>query len=58
MKYFNWVIKNTNNGQFMVCYRECGTDSVRKVYKTFDEAYKAAKAYNFGDEPINEVVNH
>lgn len=58
--YITYVIKNTNKDEFMVCYREGRVDSLRatNIYKTYEEAYKVAKAYNFGREPVDETRHH
>ena len=58
MNYFNWVIKNTNNNEFMVCHREGRTDSLWRIFKTFEEAHSYAKGCNFGNEPIDETKHH
>lgn len=58
--YTKYVIKNTNTNEFMVCYRECLTDGLAtgRLYKTFEEAYKVAKIYGSGREPIDETRHH
>ncbi len=58
--YITYVIKNTNKDKFMVCYRECMVDRLAAwmVYDTYEEAYKVAKAYNFGNEPVDETKHH
>ena len=58
--YITYVIKNTNNDEFMVCRREGKVDSLRatNIYKTYEESYKVAKAYNFGREPMDETRHH
>ena len=58
--YITYVIKNTNKDKFMVCYREGMVDSLRatNIYETYEEAYKVAKAYNFGHEPMDETRHH
>ena len=58
--YITYVIKNTNNDEFMVCRREGKVDSLRatNIYKTYEESYNVAKAYNFGREPMDETRHH
>lgn len=58
MRYTKWVVKNTNSNEFMVCARQCDTDSLWRIYKTFEEAYCNARAYGFGAEPIDETRHH
>lgn len=58
--YFTYVIQNTNTDEFMVCRREGRVDRLNAwmVYKTYEEAYKVAKGYNFGREPVDETRHH
>lgn len=56
-----YIIKNTNNNKFMVVNRIglCETLATFKMYNTYEEAYKTAKAYCFkGNEPIDETKHH
>ena len=40
-KYITYVIKNTNNDEFMVCRREGKVDSLlaTNIYQAYDEPY-------------------
>ena len=60
MNYTTYVIKNTNDNKFMVCYREglCESWATGRFYNTFAEAYEMAKAYGFGEEPKDETRHH
>lgn len=57
-RYFDYVIKNTNDNRFMVSYREGKCDSLHSLHKTYEEAYKEAKAYLCGEEPTDETRHH
>lgn len=59
-RYFDYVIKNTNKDKFCVCYREGLCDSLRatNIFETYEEAYRVAKAYLFGQEPTDETRHH
>ena len=58
--YTTYVIKNTNKDKFMVCHRAGMVDSLAAwmIYDTYEEAYKVARAYNFGREPVDETRHH
>ena len=49
-----WSVCATNDGRFMVCWREGLTSGCWAVCDTYDEAYRRAKAMGFGREPIVE----
>ncbi len=53
--YQQWGVCMTNKGEFMVCWKEGLTRGCWDVYKTYEQAYKTAKAMGFGREPIDEV---
>ena len=54
------VIKNTSNEKFMVCSRTglCESLTTPYTYETYEEAYRVAKAYGWGREPIDETRHH
>jgi len=56
--YTTYVIKNTNDNRFMVAHREFGVDSRHSVHDTYEAAYKEAKIWNWGREPIDETKHH
>lgn len=58
--YMTYVIKNSNKDEFMVCWREGMVDghNAWMTYKTFEEAYRIAKIYNHGNEPVDETRHH
>lgn len=58
--YITYVIKNTNKDKFCVCYREGKCDSLRatNIFDTYEQAYRIAKAYNNGREPLDETKHH
>lgn len=55
-----YVVMNTNKDKFMVVYRDCGSDSLdpRMIYDTYAEAYRIAKIWNHGEEPLDETRHH
>ena len=54
------VIKNTSDEKFMVCDRTglCESLTTPYTYETFEEAYRVAKIYGWGREPIDETRHH
>ena len=59
MEYINtYVIKNSNTNRFMVVHRECHVDCYHSMHDTYEEAYKEAKIWNWGKEPIDETTHH
>ena len=48
---YEWGIQKQNNGRWMVIYVAGLTRSYWDSYETREEAYRAAKAMNFGQEP-------
>lgn len=59
-RYRDYVIKNLNTGEFGVIYREgrCDTLSANMIFATYAQAYRAASAYLFGQEPTDETTHH
>lgn len=55
-----YIIENTNTEKFMVVRREGMVESMvgGVIYETYEGAYKLAKAYNCGREPIDETRHH
>ena len=55
-----YVVKNTSDEKFMVCDRTglCESLTTPYTYETFEEAYRVAKVYGWGREPIDETRHH
>ena len=58
--YITYLVENTNTEKFMVVYREGIVESMVGgiIYETYEEAYKWAKAYNNGKEPLDQTRHH
>lgn len=59
-RYYDQVIINTNSGKFGVVHTEGCVRMLRPtdVFDTYDEAYRHAKAFLFGQEPTDETTHH
>lgn len=58
-RYFDYVIKNLNTGEFGVIRREgrCDSLSSHMIFATYDEAYRTARIYLRGQEPTDETTH-
>lgn len=61
MPYFGVHIINTNSGHFGVVLREGSVRTLNShhIFDTFDEAYKTAKVWAFGNRDlVDETIHH
>ena len=56
--YIQYGVKDTNDGRFMIVYREGRVDSYWATENTLEDAIRRAKAMNFGKDPFVELRNN
>lgn len=51
----SYGISKTNTNEYLVFWQDGMVRGYENIFTTFEEAYRHAKAFGFGKEPINEI---